>query len=666
MEGSESRSTVLRAALRLSLKATSKTLSLDALNLSLSSAESTESQDPRFRRLVEGILFSRRFTLTYHFVLLGILALFTIFHWGQKIRRRRWRKRVTQPVHQLSVGDVGKAERSPQYSPERSNGGILDEDGERSSSSSTPTLQSTASLPVQKKRWKPADENTSLLARAPSDSIIVPWRAPYSYLKAWLMYQPEPIPLIRKTLPANVVTIAVVGFISLNAFYSLYQVPFTIPTLFIFADRAALMFVVNLPLLYLLAAKNQPIKLLTGRSYESLNIIHRRLGELMCLLALLHSGGMVGVWWTLLRPVGLSFARFVLSKIILLGIGAFVAYEAIYLTSLPSFRQRWYELFLSLHVVLQFAALVLLWFHHHNSRIYVLVALGIWAIDRMAYRLGLKTKHLKATLEIMPDGTTVSLRARVPANSGIYKLNRLLSVDIAGGWKPTEHLFLSVPSLAPKHIVQAHPFTIASPSTSPTSEGEVRLIIRAQDGFSKDILAYAKDHTQVDVRLDGPYGSQTGHEMLLDSELAIVVAGGSGIAVAWPLVTSMQQESVGGRADLESLVKSPRKQILLVWVVHQRSHISWIGEKNLEALATDRVDVIIPEPTGESGRPDIGAIVQNWIEEHDTTRRGIAKRRRIGVVCSGPDAMNRAVRNTCSAMVANGRDVSVKVEKYGW
>jgi hypothetical protein len=45
----------------------------------------------------------------------------------------------------------------------------------------------------------------------------------------------------------------------------------------VFADRCGLVFA-NLPLLYLLAAKTQLHRLLTGYSYESLNIVHRRLG----------------------------------------------------------------------------------------------------------------------------------------------------------------------------------------------------------------------------------------------------------------------------------------------------------------------------------------------------------------------------------------------------
>lgn len=47
----------------------------------------------------------------------------------------------------------------------------------------------------------------------------------------------------------------------------------------------------NLPLLYLLAAKNQPLKLLTEYSYEALNVFHHRLGELLCLEAMIHAVG---------------------------------------------------------------------------------------------------------------------------------------------------------------------------------------------------------------------------------------------------------------------------------------------------------------------------------------------------------------------------------------
>jgi len=47
-----------------------------------------------------------------------------------------------------------------------------------------------------------------------------------------------------------------------------------------------------------------------------------------------------------------------LLPVILLTLGAFFSYEVLYLASLASFRQRWYELFLGLHIVLQLAGLV--------------------------------------------------------------------------------------------------------------------------------------------------------------------------------------------------------------------------------------------------------------------------------------------------------------------
>jgi len=73
---------------------------------------------------------------------------------------------------------------------------------------------------------------------------------------------------------------------------------------------------------------------------------------------------------------------------------------------------------------------------------------------------------------------------------------------------------------------------------------------------------------------------------------------------------------------------------------------------------------MLPEPTAEKGRPDVGSIIETWLNPRDPLRyHRIAK---VGVVCSGPDGMNRAVRNTCSSLMAKGRDVSVEIEKFGW
>ena len=614
--------------------------------------------DKRFKKLIDGIHFSQKFILSYQLVLIGLLLIFTARHWGSRLRSWRRRRHAIKGRHEgdhSRSGKVGEAQ-----------GDIFIESSSRGSSSSSSTLREDFN-PKDQDLGPTLDEHSLLLPKASNaQAPSLRWTLT-SKARAWLVYQPRPIPIINKTLPSNGTTLVVLAFIGLQIFYTFFNTSLSISMLFVFADRTSLVFVANLPLLYLFAAKNQPIKVLTGYSYESLNIFHRRLGEVMCLLALLHSVGMIGVWYTVLQPAGITLIKFLLIKMILLGIGAFVAYEVLYFTSLGSFRQRWYELFLGVHVVLQVAALVLVWFHHRRSRWYVGVALAIFLIDRLVYRISVKSTTVQASLELQADMKTVILRAPIPTSRAHKLAKSRLGASITAGWKATEHVFLTVPSLARKHIIQAHPFTIASRAPAGDEKAaNLDLIIRAQDGFSADLVRHAKCHDTVAVRLDGPYGSQSAVDLLRDSDQAVIVAGGSGIAVAWPLIWSLIDRVAV--SDLENPVSSAdRKDILFVWIVRSRSHISWLGEQRLQELRLGRrgVTVLTPPPTLEHGHPDIAGIIADWLRDvHDMTSSQRSKK--IGVVASGPDGMNRSVRNVCSSLLREGRDVSVEVEKFGW
>ncbi|MCJ1292607.1 hypothetical protein MMC34_004159 [Xylographa carneopallida] len=612
----------------------------------------------QFRALIAGILFSRRFILTYQVVIAGLLLAFTLSHWSTKYRR--WRRKI-----QISKG---------RKTAKESNAIRYEEDAKRlrkpmeesycvSLSSSSSTLQGTG-LSTPKSTCQ-ADERSSLLKHQKNQRPKgrLSWWLPQ--VQAWLAYQPQTIPVVNRVLPSNSTSVVILLLTAINLFYTLYKVPFTIPMLFVFADRASLVFVANLPWLYLFAAKNQPIKMLTGHSYESLNIVHRRLGEIMCLLALIHSAGMICVWYTLLRPVGLTLVAFLLSKIILLGIGAFVAYEAIYLTSLRTFRRKWYELFLALHIFLQVVALVLLFYHHHASRICVVIALTIFLIDRLVYRITLKTRTYRGTCIVYDDQETVGLHVSVAISEKTSFVKRILRHNVAHGWRPTDHVFLSVPDISHKHFIQSHPFTIASRAPAPDAlVGDMDFIIRAQDGFSSDLLRYAKGHSEARIRLDGPYGSQDAVEMLQDSNSCVVVAGGSGIAVTWPLVWAVVTANKNNGADLESTSDLSSKKILFIWIVQKSEHHSWLGKDPIEELRLHGVTVLIPSATDVNGRPDIASIIETWITNNDDEfHNGCGS---TGVVCSGPDGMGRTVRNACSALQAKGRNVSVSIEKFGW
>jgi NAD(P)H-flavin reductase len=575
-----------------------------------------DDSNERRRKAIESILFSRRFIIIYNIVLLGLLACFTPWYWSNRISRLRRHRRAF---------------------------------------SRSPPTQSSHSTPIRKDDNE--GETTALLDPERIKAYSPARVSAIARTRAWLMYQPSNIPYVHKALPSNATTIGVLLLLGINLFFLLFKAELSVATAFVFADRAGLLFVANLPLLYLLAAKNQPLKTLTNASYESLNIFHRRLGEWMCLLALLHAGSMVLVWYMTLSS-RLSFSRFLALPIIWLGLLAFISYETLYLSSLGSFRKRWYELFLSLHILLQAGALAFLWFHHHNSQPYVLAALFIFAVDRFVFRLVLKSRTLKADLSVLQDGETVMLSSnwQLPSNPSWWR-----SWGIKDGWKPAEHVFLTVPALSHKHLVQAHPFTIASAApTSADSHAWLNFLIRAQDGFSRDLLRYAKFHSSVSIRVDGPYGSSHAMDMLNDNDVAVVVAGGSGIAVAFPLVWSLLSAS---SQDIEPESNSqPKPRVSLIWVIHDQGHIDWIPQDRLDELRELGCKVIIPPPTRKAGRPDLPHLLETavnaWNDEiEDPT---------VGVVVAGPDTMNRSCRNTCASLVSQGARLEVSVEKFGW
>ncbi len=640
---------LLRQALRASIPS-----SLEDAPLHTTEEFSPEDSE-RFKPIIDGIHFSMKFILTYQLVLIALLVVFAVRHWIGRLRAwERRRRQNKKSRHHEGDTPIAKAFQGK-------------EDvvvGSRSvgSSSSSSTLRGDIT-PPQPILEGERTEQTPLLLK-PQAPKPTQWWLLTSKIKAILTYQPAPIPIVNKTLPSNGSSLAIIAFLGIQVFYLFFKTSLTWSMLFVFADRTSLLFVANLPWLYLFAAKNQPIKLLTGYSYESLNIIHRRLGEVMCLLALLHSAGMIGVWYTILRPSGITLVHFLLIRMILLGLGAFIAYEMIYFTSLGSFRQQWYELFLGLHIVLQVVALVLVWFHHPRSRIYVGVALGIFLVDRLLYRMGAKMFTARALLSVKEDGRTVVLCASVPLETGRNFFGSFFGAcNITRGWKATEHVFLTVPSLARKHIFQAHPFTIASKAPqAEQTEANLELIIRAQDGFSADLLSYAKRHKSVDVRLDSPYGSQSAVEMLRESDRAIIVAGGSGIAVAWPLVSALLETR--GNNDPE-IPNTSRKgsEILFIWVVREQSHLAWLGRERLTNLEAAGVKCCIPPPTAKNGHPDTRGIIDEWVVSFDGTD-GMEKQ--FGVVASGPDGLNRTVRTACADLVREGRNVNVEIEKFGW
>ncbi|RPB08019.1 hypothetical protein P167DRAFT_549291 [Morchella conica CCBAS932] len=375
--------------------------------------------------------------------------------------------------------------------------------------------------------------------------------------------------------------------------------------MFVFADRLGLVFVSNLPLLYLMAAKNCPVKLLTGWSYKQLNVLHRAVG----------------------RYNLLSFRQFVSTPVIFLGLLAWVSYLLINVTSKEEFRNAFYEVFLFVHVLLQTFALIFLYFHHKGSRPYVLVCIFIFVTDRIVLRLTIRSTRATGTVTILPDKKTV--RVTLPSTPG----------------------------------------------------NSLQFLIRARDGFSKKLLeAAGSGSSEFTAIVDGPYGSCFVYESLWDSDVALLVAGGSGIVVIYPLVHELATTitSTGDEEHGTGLTRGndAPKRIVMVWVVREECQLSWLHGGELVDLRKLGVEIVTHVTQGNvlvGKRPKMGDVVEDVGSDLRSSGRGCDSRSdggrgcgSMGVVVCGPSDMVRDTRNSCAGMMRRGLDVRIVTEKFGW
>jgi predicted ferric reductase len=341
-----------------------------------------------------------------------------------------------------------------------------------------------------------------------------------------------------------------------------------------------------------------------------------------------------------------TFKRFITLPIIILGLCAWISYILIGATSKEEFRNNFYEIFLFSHVFFQFTAMTFLYFHHYNARPYILAAVTIFIIDRFLLRLYVRTLRTSGEMTILPDGKTVRISLTLPEDCKLE-------------WRAGEHAFLSIPRVA---VLHPHPFSIASPSPSLQQEKDktMEFLIRARDGFSKKLLAYASTTVVIDAVVDGPYGSSFTWECMSEADVTMFVAGGSGITVVYPLVhqIALLREKNSPRSDEEAGALGRQQRIVLVWVVHSEQHLAWLRDGVLKGLTKAGVDVLVHVSQREGGRPNIYAVMDNVASD--------LEKRKLGIVVCGPNSMVRDTRNAGARLMREGYNVRVVAEKFGW
>ncbi|EJT45256.1 ferric-chelate reductase [Trichosporon asahii var. asahii CBS 2479] len=194
-------------------------------------------------------------------------------------------------------------------------------------------------------------------------------------------------------------------------------------------------------------------------------------------------------------------------------------------------RERAYEMFLVLHILLAAATLILMYYHvlDFGYLAWIWACVGLWAFDRFVRLVRIALLSYRT----LGDENTV---ARMTATGGLIRV----SVRASGPFKPKpgQYYFLYEPrSLTPW---ENHPFTLASWNT--TGRGtELEFLVAPMKGWTRRLqrrIDRANGPARMRLLLEGPYGHEAD---LTGFEHVLLVAGGSGITGVLPYLFALGQ-----------------------------------------------------------------------------------------------------------------------------
>jgi predicted ferric reductase len=476
-------------------------------------------------------------------------------------------------------------------------------------------------------------------------------------------------------LPTRFQAIFILSLIGVNALLSIWKISWHETegqTLHILRNRAGTLSTLNLIPIVITATAQSPLNALLNMSDDSFNVIHRWIGRIAVVQAMVHA-----ICWVVAQVQfkgGWTTARQSLVNIVSIRYGfiASLAFMTLLLQSPKMVRSWAYDVFLGIHFILVLAVFLYLWLHLHNIRQQrlLLVAIIFWALQR-AYRLAtllyrsVGRSCCIATVEMLPsDALRVSLTPSAP-------------------WRhhPGQFIYLIIPSLG---LWTSHPFSIAweageeSINQFSTRESHIdeenlgvrlvakvtnrfrsrtiSLIVRKRKGFTRklyDSTNQARSNRSLMAFVEGPYGVQ---RSFASYGTVVLVAGGVGITHQLGYVKNLIGECNRG-------IGATRK-IILVWIAPQLDCLVWVKAWMHEILQFERkaellkIDLYVTRSglsrqiksdnetvTISVGRPDIKALITN----EANNRIGYMA---ISVCAAG--GLADEVRHVCRMLVSRG------------
>lgn len=353
--------------------------------------------------------------------------------------------------------------------------------------------------------------------------------------------------------------------------------------------RTGFVSIAQLPLIVVLAGRDNIIGALTGVGYERLNWLHRWTARTLWLSATLH----MGFWFRNWARYDYIMVKLTTDPITQRGFAGWCILTFIVATSVAPMRKLNYEVFVISHLVTFAGLIAAIWLHAPDEvKVWVWLPIGFFAVDRL----------LRARRVLYLNLTPFQFRRRkvngLWANYASFSalpggVTRVSIAKPAFVWKPGQHVFLSCHSVIP---LQSHPFTIASLS----SDNKLEFLIKAQRGGTKTFLDHAvksgtlplpnQNHrlSTSKVGIEGPYGRI---RILGQFDSVIFFAGSTGVTFTIPHMRHIVQSWTCGEEGIprQALTRGKEaltRRIRFIWVVKSRDQLGWF-QSQLQQVIDD-------------------------------------------------------------------------------
>ncbi|WZZ01057.1 hypothetical protein YC2023_073385 [Brassica napus] len=261
---------------------------------------------------------------------------------------------------------------------------------------------------------------------------------------------------------------------------------------------------------------------LVGLTSESSIKYHIWLGHISNFLFLVHTVVFL-IYWAMINKLMETFAWNPTYVPNLAGTIAMVIGIAMWVTSLPYYRRKKFEIFFYTHHL--YGLYVIFYVIHVGDSwlCMILPNIFLFFIDRYLRFLQSTKRSRLVSARILPSDNLELTFAKTPErDASRFQPNYSNNITIGLHYTPTSILFLHVPSISK---LQWHPFTITSSSN--LEKDTLSVVIRRQGSWTQKLYTHISSSIDsLEVSTEGRYGPNS---LDLRHDSLILVSGGSGI-----------------------------------------------------------------------------------------------------------------------------------------